>query len=105
MYKIICNMKGSRSMAISDGHLETIEKFSLFTNLLDSNGIVDEMILEKLQLNVRSLLERTNGDKELITLAQDVIFHENMKALGLHQLILLFLDWQKDKIAANVPTE
>jgi hypothetical protein len=98
-------MKGSRSMAISDGHLETIEKFSLFTNLLDSNGIVDEMILEKLQLNVRSLLERTNGDKELITLAQDVIFHENMKALGLHQLILLFLDWQKDKIAANVPTE
>ena len=98
-------MKGSRSMAISDGHLETIEKFSLFTNLLDSNGIVDEMILEKLQLNVRSLLERTNGDKELITLAQDVIFHENMKTLGLHQLILLFLDWQKDKIAANVPTE
>jgi hypothetical protein len=98
-------MKGSRSMAISDGHLETIEKFSLFTNLLDSNGILDEMILEKLQLNVRSLLERTNGDKELITLAQDVIFHENMKALGLHQLILLFLDWQKDKIAANVPTE
>jgi hypothetical protein len=34
-----------------------------------------------------------------------VIFHENMKALGLHQLILLYLDWQKDKIAANVPTE
>lgn len=92
-------------MTISDEHLETIEKYSLFANLLDSNGIVDEMILEKLQLNVRALLERTNGANELITLAQDVIFHENMKALGLHQLILLFLDWQKDKIAANVPTE
>jgi hypothetical protein len=98
-------MKGSRSMNISNEHLETIEKYFLFANLLDSNGIVDEMILEKLQLNVRALLERTNGANDLITLAQDVIFHENMKALGLHQLILLFLDWQKDKIAANVPTE
>ena len=98
-------MKGSRSMNILDEHLETIEKYSLFNNLLDSNGIVDEMILEKLQLNVRALLERTNGASELITLAQDVIFHENMKSLGLHQLILLFLDWQKDKIASNVPTE
>jgi hypothetical protein len=92
-------------MTISDQHLETIEKYSLFANLLDSNGIVDEMIVEKLQLNVRSLLDRTNGAPELITLAQDVVFHENMKALGLHQLILLYLDWQKDKIAANVPTE
>ena len=105
MYRIICNMKGSRTMAITDEHLETIDKYYLFNNLLDSNGIVDEMILEKLQLNVRALLERTNGANDLITLAQDVIFHENMKALGLHQLILLFLDWQKDKIAANVPTE
>lgn len=98
-------MKGSRSMTISDQHLETIEKYSLFANLLDSNGIVDEMIVEKLQLNVRSLLDRTNGAPKLITLAQDVVFHENMKALGLHQLILLYLDWQKDKIAANVPAE
>jgi hypothetical protein len=66
---------------------------------------VDDVALEKLQMNVRALLEHTNGAPELITLAQEVIFHENMKALGLHQLILLYLDWQKDKIAANVPTE
>ena len=98
-------MKGSRNMLISDAHLETIDKFSLFANLLDSNGIVDEVILEKLQLNVRALLERTCGDPELINLAKDVVFHENMKALALHQLILLYLDWEKDKIAANVPTE
>ena len=98
-------MKGSRNMLISDAHLETIDKFSLFANLLDSNGIVDEVILEKLQLNVRALLERTCADPELVNLAKDVVFHENMKALALHQLILLYLDWQKDKIAANVPTE
>ena len=105
MYRIICNMKGSRTMAISDEHLETIDKYYLFSNLLDSNGIVDEMILEKLQLNLRALLERTGGEAELVNLAKDVVFHENMKALALHQLILLYLDWQKDKIAANVPTE
>lgn len=92
-------------MAIADEHLETIEKYSLFANLLDSNGIVDDVILEKLQLNVRALLESTDCNAELINLAKDVIFHENMKALGLHQLILLYLDWEKDKIARNVPTE
>lgn len=98
-------MKGSRTMAISEENLATIEKYSLFSDLLDSNGIVDASTLEKLQLNVRALLERTNGSPELVTLAHDVIFHENMKALGLHQLILLYLEWEKEKIAANVPTE
>ncbi len=98
-------MKGSRMMTISEENLATIEKYSLFNDLLDSNGIVDASTLEKLQLNVRSLLERTNGSPELVTLAHDVIFHENMKALGLHQLILLYLEWEKEKIAANVPTE
>ena len=98
-------MKGSRTMAISEEYLETIEKYALFSDLLDSNGIVDAGTLEKLQLNVRALLEHTNGAPELVTLAHDVVFHENMKALGLHQLILLYLEWEKEKIAANVPTE
>lgn len=92
-------------MAISEENLETIEKYALFSDLLDSNGIVDAGTLEKLQLNVRALLEHTNGAPELVTLAHDVVFHENMKALGLHQLILLYLEWEKEKIAANVPTE
>ena len=92
-------------MTISEEHLKTIEKYSLFTDLLDSNGIVDASTLEKLQLNMRALLEHTNGAPELVTLAHDVIFHENMKALGLHQLIMLYLEWEKEKHAANVPTE
>lgn len=92
-------------MAISEENLETIERYSLFSELLDSNGIVDTSTLEKLQLNVRALLERTNGAPELVNLARDVVFHENMKSLGLHQLILLYLEWEKEKIAANVPTD
>ncbi len=94
--KIICNMKGSRTIDIAEAHLKTIEQYSLLDNLLDSNGIVEDTTLERLQLNVRSLLERTNGDPNLVTLAQDVIFHENMKALGLHQLILLYIEWQEE---------
>lgn len=98
-------MKGSRTMAISEEHLATLEKYNLFSDLLDSNGIVDDQTLDKLQLNVRSLLDSTQGEPELVSLAQDVVFHPNMKALGLHQLILLYLDWQKEKIAANIPQE
>lgn len=92
-------------MAVSEEHLATLEKYSLFADLLDSNGLVDDSVLNRLQLNVRSLLDSTHGAPELVTLAQEVIFHPNMKALGLHQLILLYLDWEKEKIAANVPTE
>jgi hypothetical protein len=91
-------MKGSRSMTIDENHLRTIEKFNLLADLLDSNGIVDENVLNKLQLNARSLLDNTNGNPELLNLCKDVIFHNNMKAFALHQLILLYIDWQKEQL-------
>ena len=97
-YQILCNMKGSRSMTIDENHLRTIEKFNLLADLLDSNGIVDENVLNKLQLNARSLLDNTNGNQELLNLCKDVIFHNNMKAFALHQLILLYIDWQKEQL-------
>ena len=98
MYQILCNMKGSRSLQIEESHLETIEEYTLFSELLDSNGLVDESVLEKLRLNVRALLENTNGNPNLVKLCQDVLFHPNMKAFGLHQLILLYIEWEKDKL-------
>lgn len=97
-YEIVCNMKGSRKITVLESHLETIEKYSLLSELLDSHGIVDESTLDKLRLNLRSLLDGTNGDPDLISLAHDIVFHPNMKALALHQLILLFIDWQKEKL-------
>lgn len=100
MYQILCNMKGSRTLQIEETHLATIEDFALFSELLDSNGLVDESVLDKLRLNVRSLLDNTNGDSRLIKLCQDVLFHPNMKAFGLHQLILLYIDWEKEKLDA-----
>lgn len=101
MYKIQANQSGTRSIEVSDLHLETIDKYQLLRNLVDSNGIIDEGVLEKLKLNVRALLEADNcQDKALLDLCLDVIYNSNMKALGLHNLVLLYVDWL-DKRASN----
>lgn len=94
MYTIQANPSGTRSMEISEENLVTIEKYSLFQHLIDSNGIVDEAVLEKLKLNIRSLIASQEEDsKDLLDLCIDVIYHNNMKAFGLQQLIKLYLTW------------
>lgn len=100
MYKIQANASGTRSIEVSDAHLETIRKYSLLKNLIDSNGIVEESVLDKLKLNVRSLLESDAGkDKALLDLCLDVIYNNNMKAIGLHNLVLLYIDWCDKHVA------
>ena len=95
MAKIQTNSSGSRSIDISEKHLETIERYQLFRDLIDSNGYVDEQVLEKLKLNIRALLESDEGrNKDLIDLCLDVIYHPNMKAFGLQQLVLLYINWK-----------
>ena len=82
MYTIQANPSGTRNLEISEENLATIEKYGLFRHLIDSNGIVDETVLDKLKLN-----------KDLLDLCIDVIYHNNMKAFGLQQLIKLYLQW------------
>ena len=95
MYKIQANQSGRRSIEISDLHLATIDKYQLMRNLVDSNGIIDETVLDKLKFNVRSLLESEPGnDKNLLDLCLDVIYNANMKAIGLHNLVLLYAEWK-----------
>lgn len=79
--------------------MQTIERYSLLKNLVDSNGIVDEAVLDKLKLNVRSILEsQPSADKSLLDLCLDVIYNPNMKALGLHNLVLLYIEYtQKEE--------
>jgi hypothetical protein len=102
MYKIQANASGTRSIDISDSHLETIERYQLLKNLIDSNGIIDESVLDKLKFNVRSILETESGnDKELLDLCLDVIYNNNMKALGLHNLVLLYIDWEDKQNKAD----
>ena len=75
--------------------MQTIEKYQLFRDLIDSNGYVDEQVLDKLKLNIRSLLSGDAGkDKNLLDLCLDVIYHANMKAFGLQQLVLLYINWK-----------
>ena len=97
MYSILCNMKGSRKLSVDEAHLSTIDRYALFSDLLDSNGIVEDSVLEKLRLNVRSLLSTGDPDPKLIDLCEQVLFHSDMKAFGLHQLILLYIDWKKEQ--------
>lgn len=97
MYKIQANASGTRSINVSDEHLETIKKYSLLKNLIDSTGFIDEAVLDKLKLNMRSMLESNEGaDKGLVDLCLDVIYNKNMKAFGLHQLILLYIKWDEN---------
>ncbi|MBP5715389.1 MAG: hypothetical protein J6X07_11965 [Prevotella sp.] len=93
--KIQANSSGTRSIEVKEQHLQTLEKYQLFRDLIDSNGYVDEQVLDKLKLNVRSLLEGQAGlDKELLDLCLDVIYHPNMKAFGLQQLVLRYINWK-----------
>lgn len=94
MYTIQANTSGTRSINVSDENLATIQKYGLFQHLIDSNGIVDETVLDKLKLNIRSLIaSQEENCKDLLDLCIDVIYHNNMKAFGLQQLIKLYLQW------------
>ena len=94
MYKIQANASGTRSINVSEEHLATIKKYSLLKNLIDSTGFIDESVLDKLKLNMRSMRESNKGSgKGLIDLCLDVIYNNNMKAFGLHQLVLLYIEW------------
>ena len=95
MYTIKTNKSGTRSMEITEQHLLTIEKYQLFSGLVDSNGIVDEDVLDKLKLTVRSLIVAQDGSKDLLDLCIDVIYHNNMKAFGLNALIAVYNEWRQ----------
>lgn len=95
MYTILSNASGTRSIRISKENLQTIGKYALFDQLIDSNGIIDESVLEKLKLNIRSLIAGAEGNcKDLLDLCIDVVYHDNMKVFGLKNLIALYTDWK-----------
>ena len=104
--KITANASGTRSIEISEKHLVTIRKYSLLDGLVDSNGIIDESVLDKLKLNVRSLLESpTVKDNDLLDLCLDVIYNQNMKAIGLQNLVSLYKEWLKTAEPASEAEE
>lgn len=98
-YKIQANASGTRSIEVTEQHLATLQRYALLDHLVDSNGIIDEAVVDKLKLHVRSLLESETGkDNDLLDLCLDIIYNQNMKALGLTNLIKLY---QTEKHAAT----
>lgn len=101
MSRIQANKSGTRFIEISEENLETIRRYSLFELLIDSSGIITEEVLEKLKLNVRSLLTSSAADKALIDLCIDVIYHKDMKAFGLERLLGLYESWCGEQFQAE----
>lgn len=94
--KIQANASGTRFIEVSEDHLKSIQQYAFFDHLIDSNGIIDEDVLEKLKMNIRSLLEsEEKNDRALLDLCLDVVYNANMKAFGLQQLVQLYVDWSK----------
>lgn len=105
MYTIQANTSGTRTMEISEENLQTIRKFMLFQHLISSTGVVEEQDLEKLKMNIRSLIASQEDDcKDLLDLCIDIIYHNNMKAFGLQQLINLYKEWEA-KYPAEIEEE
>ena len=102
MFTIQAHQSGTRSINVSEENLRTIRRFSLFQLLIDSNGIVTEQSLDKLKLNIRSLLTTPEGSaKELLDLCIDVIYHRDMKAFGLQNLMALYERWNRENPQAE----
>ncbi|MBO7554078.1 MAG: hypothetical protein J6T82_08625 [Bacteroidaceae bacterium] len=95
MYKIQANEKGSRYIEVSDEHLRILEKFDLLDHLTDSTGRVDEDTLAKLRLTLPALINSCLEDLQALNkLGSEVVFHDDMKALGLKNLMHLFEQWK-----------
>lgn len=86
-------------MDITDEQLRTIQKYALFSGLIDSNGYIDEAVVSKLKLNVRAIIGSSVEDvKDLLRLAADVVYNDRMKAYGLKQLVALYEDWSNQHL-------
>lgn len=101
MYEIQANAKGTRHLAIRDEHLETVEKYALFRGLVSSTGIIDDLVVEKLRMNVRSLIEANPENGDLLEFCKEVLYHDNMKPFGLARLVALYAEWRKTRLVTE----
>lgn len=91
--KINANASGTRTIEVTEAQLQIIRKYSLLDRVANSVGIVEEEALDKLRLTVRSLIASQKMDsKDLLELCL-VLYHEDMKALGLSNLLKCYNDW------------
>lgn len=100
--KINANASGTRTIEVTEVQLQIIRRYSLLDRIANSVGIIDEDSLNKLRLTVRSLIaSQTMASKELLELCM-VLYHEDMKALGLNNLIRCYNEWLKTEESENI---
>ena len=103
--KINANASGTRTIDVAEVQLQIIKKYSLFDRIANSTGDIDEESLNKLRLTVRSLIaSQTMASKELLDICP-ILYHEDMKALGLKNLIKCYTEWIADTEAEKAETE
>ena len=91
--KINANASGTRTIEVTEEQLQIIRKYSLLDRIANSTGVIDEESLNKLRLTVRSLIaSQTMASKELLDICP-ILYHEDMKALGLKNLIKCYTEW------------
>lgn len=101
MYDIQLNASGTRHLEIDESVFQTIEKYHLFQQLVNSTGYVTEHDLTRLKLTVRNLIDNDSSHtQDLLDLCNGVIFHEKMKAFGLHRLTEAYKDWKNRQESA-----
>ena len=92
--QIQLNATGTHHLEVTERAFQTIRKYNLLHALAGSTGYVTENELDKLKLHIRALIASNTADtKDLLDLCIDVVYHKNMKAFGLNQLIILYLQW------------
>ena len=103
--KINANASGTRTIEITETQLQIIDKYSLLDRIANSAGIIDEDSLNKLRMTVRSLIaSQTMASKELLELCL-VLYHEDMKAIGLNNLVKCYKRWLADQLVSESSTE
>ena len=102
--KFNANASGTRTIEVTEEQLQIIRKYSLLDRIANSTGVIDEESLNKLRLTVRSLIaSQTMASKELLDICP-ILYHEDMKALGLKNLIKYYTEWMA-AAAAEEATE
>lgn len=103
--KINANASGTRTIDVNEQMFLTVKKYSLFERIANSIGIIDEDILEKLRCTVRSLIASQEEDSKALLELALVLYNDNMKALGLNNLITAYNSWLAEQPTEEEKTE
>ncbi len=103
--KINANASGTRTIEISEQLFLTVKKYSLFERIANSIGVIDEDVLEKLRCTVRSLIASQEEDSKALLELALVLYNDNMKALGLNNLIEAYNNWLAEQPTEDKPAE